>query len=252
MKAYEQLANVYDHLMKDMPYEKWVHFAMQVWSQHSLPQTVVELGCGTGNISIPLAENGLKVTGIDISSSMLTIANEKARQQSLTGTLQWVQQDMVHWQVEEQVDSVISFCDSMNYVLHDHDVQQMIQHSATALRDGGTFIFDLHHPQQLKSYFDHQPYYVDEDDVAYIWTCDWDDESQQIDHFLTLFIKEQHQPSEHLFRRFEEHHAQRSYDPQWIKEQLLTAGFRKVHIYGDFEFEPYHEKTQRLFFVAVK
>ena len=44
---------------------------------------VLDLGCGTGNFSIKLAKKGCKVTGIDLSDKMLTLAREKAEKENL-------------------------------------------------------------------------------------------------------------------------------------------------------------------------
>src|SRR5690606_34937202 len=110
---------------------------------------------GTGTIAIPLAKSGLQLYGIDISSEMLTIAQRKwgttpaiAEQ----GSLLLLQQDMCEWNINESVDSVISFCDCLNYVTEKEDVRAVFQATYEQLKAGGTFIFDVHPISQLEKY----------------------------------------------------------------------------------------------------
>jgi 2-polyprenyl-3-methyl-5-hydroxy-6-metoxy-1,4-benzoquinol methylase len=81
--------------MADMPYGEWVD-----WVVAHVPTQgahIVDLGCGTGNVAIPLAELGYAVTGIDLSDTMLAVAAQKAERTSV----EWLEQDMVEWTVGE-------------------------------------------------------------------------------------------------------------------------------------------------------
>lgn len=77
MASYRKFAYVYDELMEDMPYPDWIRFARTAWERHGMPRTVVDLGCGTGSITIPLVNAGFEVTGIDLSADMLAVARRK-------------------------------------------------------------------------------------------------------------------------------------------------------------------------------
>src|SRR5690606_34704542 len=125
MRAYREFASVYDRLMEDMPYGEWISFARRCFELYGMPRSVADLGCGTGNLAIPLAKSGFEVYGIDISADMLAIARSKwdappARGQG--GTIRWLQQDMRDWELPDPVDAVISFCDCLNYLTAEEDV----------------------------------------------------------------------------------------------------------------------------------
>src|SRR5690554_4777997 len=81
-ESYKQhFAALYDRLMADMPYDEWQRFVREAWGRYGLaPQTVVDLGCGTGRITTALAQEGLRVVGIDLSEHMLAVAQERSDQ----------------------------------------------------------------------------------------------------------------------------------------------------------------------------
>ncbi|MUT66276.1 class I SAM-dependent methyltransferase [Paenibacillus sp. NEAU-GSW1] len=251
MDAYGQFASVYDRLMADMPYDKWRQFAESCWARYGEPSTVVDLGCGTGSIAIPLALSGRSVYGIDLSADMLAVASSKwddRRSASIArgGSIVWLQQDMRDWQLAEPADCVISFCDCINYLTEEEDVESAFRAAHEGLKEDGLFMFDVHAPSVLERYAEGQPFVLDEEEVAYIWTCEFDEERCEIEHQLTIFAQEQGE----RFRRFEELHTQRAYDPDWIKAALLRAGFSAVELFADFELQPADSDSERLFFVA--
>ncbi|SDC68671.1 Methyltransferase domain-containing protein [Paenibacillus sp. UNCCL117] len=265
--AYEQFSYVYDRLMEDMPYEEWLEFAAGCWQKHGQPRTVVDLGCGTGSLSVPLAQLGLEVIGIDLSEDMLAIARDKADEAARRepaakgGSLLLLQQDIREWSVGRQVDAVISFCDCFNYLLEPEELMSAFRHTYEALAPGGLFIFDMHTPYQLRSYAESQPFLMNEDDVAYIWTSEFDEERCEIEHALTVFVKEEGRQAGQgesrtwtgeRFYRVDETHVQRAYSSELIETCLRKAGFAEVAAYADFTWMGLTEETERAFYVAMK
>ncbi|MBJ6363069.1 class I SAM-dependent DNA methyltransferase [Paenibacillus sp. GCM10012307] len=257
MRAYRQFASVYDRLMEDMPYPEWLSFARQCWERYGMPKSVADIGCGTGSIAIPLARSGFDVYGIDLSANMLSVARSKWEAghqpaiRSQSGSVTFLQQDMRDWELPEQVDSVISFCDCLNYLTESEDVEAMFAATFRSLKDGGVFLFDVHPPSQLKRYAVEQPFVLDERDIAYIWTSELDEQRCEIEHHLSIFAREGAE-RDSLFQRIDEVHIQRAYEPAWLTGALLRAGFAKVEQFGDFRLEAPDAMTERLFFAALK
>lgn len=251
--SYHEFAYYYDRLMEDMPYDQWCEFANKSWDRFKCkPTKVVDLGCGTGSISIPLAQQGYQITGIDLSSEMLSLAKQK---HSLNGSLsiRWLHQNMIEWALPYKVDSVISFCDSLNYLLEEDQVKQTFHQVYEGLHSGGTFIFDVHTVLQLEEYALEQPFTWNEEDLAYIWNCTYDSNRCEIEHELTIFAKEaSHSTSSHLFRKIEEVHTQRAYSIVWLQELLQKIGFTHVECLSDFTMNPITNHTKRAFFIAIK
>ncbi|CAM4000407.1 class I SAM-dependent methyltransferase [Cohnella lubricantis] len=262
MRSYRRFASVYDRLMEDMPYSEWMNFARRSWEKYGMPKTVVDLACGTGNVSIPLAKAGFSVFGIDLSADMLAIARSKwesggrnSRQADEPGTIRWLQQDMRDWELPVPVDAVLCFCDSLNYLTEKEDVTATFRRTFDSLAPGGLFLFDVHAPKQLERYAEEQPFVLDEKDVAYLWTSDYDPVRQEIEHDLTFFVREDADGAasgDTLYRRFEESHTQRAYEPDWLAGQLQAAGFELLHLVADFTWTEPNADSERLFYVARK
>lgn len=242
--------------MEDMPYAEWMNIARGCFDRYGMPHSVVDLGCGTGNLAIPLAKSGFEVFGIDISADMLAIARSKWGDPPVRGqggSIRWLQQDMRDWELPEPVDAVISFCDCLNYLTTEADVTAAIRQTFAALRPGGLFLFDVHAPRTLERYADEQPFVLDEKDVAYLWTSDYDHTSRTIRHDLTFFVRDDATSAvTELYRRFEESHTQRAYESDWLLAQLASTGFELLHLCADFAWTPPSETSERLFFIARK
>jgi SAM-dependent methyltransferase len=254
--AYAQFAYYYDRLMADMPYSSWMSFLRECWHRHQVnPLSLVDLGCGTGNLTLQLAQVGLQVTGIDISTDMLAVAQEKTEELGKLsglangGSVHWIEQDIRYWELPHPMDCAISFCDCLNYLTDEKDVRLAFQRTFAGLSPGGLFIFDVHAPRQLIGYAEAQPFVMNDEDISYIWTCDYDEVRREIEHHLVIFVRE-NEKSVPLYRRTEEFHVQRAYPAEWIRLELEECGFEIVSVSADFTFNPPTEESERLFFAA--
>jgi SAM-dependent methyltransferase len=240
--AYGQMAYVYDQLMQDMPYDEWV-----AWVMRSVPDksaTIVDLGCGTGNVAIPLAKLGYDVIGIDYSDSMLAIASDKADRTPV----QWLEQNMTDWQVEQPVDAVVCFCDGFNYLLDEDDFYQTLIRTEKQLKPGGILLFDLLTANQMQRYAAEQPYQYETDNLTYMWTCDWEEDVQTIFHELTFFVKAE----DDRYDRFEEQHEERAYAIDDVVYNLEKFGFVDIQVSSHFGQGPVGDDTPRVFISARK
>jgi len=80
MEAYSHLSKMYDYLMDDVDYDQWVEYLdLFIKKNYSNAECILELACGTGNITSRLAEKNYRIDAVDLSDEMLTIAQDKLR-----------------------------------------------------------------------------------------------------------------------------------------------------------------------------
>ena len=80
MNSYSFLAGCYDQLTYDVRYRDWADYIEKHFQKRGLPgKTVLDLGCGTGSLTVELAQRGYEMIGVDLSPDMLAEASEKAQ-----------------------------------------------------------------------------------------------------------------------------------------------------------------------------
>ena len=72
---------------------------------------LLDLGCGWGRHSLPLAARGLRVTGLDLSHELLVLAGYHARRRGLA--VNWVEGDIAHTPLRGPFDAVAQFCGNL-------------------------------------------------------------------------------------------------------------------------------------------
>ncbi len=235
---YGELAEVYDLLIYDMPYDKWMNFIEKNFSG----RTVLELGCGTGNMTVRLAQK-YELTAIDISDEMLRKADEKLRKNGRRARLATA--DMTSFVMNKPVDLVLCACDGINYLTELSQVDKTFANVHKNLKENGLFIFDISSRNKLRAMND-QLYSEDTDDVTYIWRNSYDNEKNTISMDISFFLAQ----GEEEYIRFDENHLQRAHDVSEIKQLLEKNSFEIISISDDYSEEKVKEDTARITFCA--
>lgn len=244
---YEQFALLYDEFMNDVPYDKWVEYVEQKLQEAGITgKTLLDVACGTGNVTLPLVQKGYDVTGIDLSEEMLTVAQQKLAEAGYI--VPFYQQDMRELELPQQFDCITIFCDSLNYVTEKAGVQETFARVHRNLKQNGLFLFDVHSLYKIHHIFINETYTVNEEAAALIWNCFPGEYPDSVEHELTFFVKDE---QEDVYHRFDEFHVQRTYSITDLKVWLEEAGFLVMSITGNF-FSEVTEQTERVFFAVKK
>ncbi len=248
MEQYSNFAFIYDDLMNDVDYDGWVKYIEDIIKDENLKvQNILELACGTGNMTIPLTKKNYDIAAIDISDEMLSVAREKAEKEGVELVL--LQQDLAEFDFEiDNLDCILCACDGFNYITYDDDLQRVFNKSYELLKHEGVLIFDISSYYKLANVLGNNMYGENREDVAYMWQNYFDEEENLVEMELSFFIKDENGK----FDRFKEVHQQRAYTEDEIIEMLNEAGFEYIKTYGDFKFEAPNEETERIFFVCKK
>ena len=246
MTAYESLSVSYDGLTRDIDYSRILAFLEAVLEGQGLrPKSVLDLACGTGSMSLLLAQRGYEVLGADISEEMLTVAAQKAAKLSENPPY-FICQPMQRLRLPRPVDAVFCLLDSINYLTRPEDCRKTFQRVFAALQSGGVFLFDINTPAKLES-LDGQVF-LDENEESYcVWRADFDFEKRLCYYGIDLFQKKGR-----LWERSFEQHCEYAYAPQELVLWLREAGFGRVESYGDCRMEAPAAQEHRIYFAAYK
>lgn len=139
----KEFASVYDKLMNKAKYNRWKKLIKRTLKKYSVQRgCALDVACGTGKISKILLDLGFKkVYGLDASRDMLDIAKRNLAKYGKR--FETIEKDMVLIDQQEQFDFIVSFYDSINYLLDPSQVDKLLGRFEKALKPGGIVLFDV-------------------------------------------------------------------------------------------------------------
>jgi SAM-dependent methyltransferase len=223
MAIYESYADIYDAIGQGAFAEQQANALLAALG--NLPRRVLDLACGTGAAARVFAAAGSEVIGIDRSASMLSLARARARDAGLPIT--FVQADLRDWAAWStegaQIDLIVCYYNSLNYLLDDGDLEQVFRGCAVFLRPGGLFVFDINSPAEYATW--DGAYQVLHDDQHYLvyQQLIYDPFIQRGEGRIVWFTREIER-----WWRGEEVHMQRAWRAEEVQAGLAAAGLHLV------------------------
>lgn len=281
MEAYTDFAEVYDTFMGDVPYEEWADFLASLIEAYGVSRPVreqgevqeleeapefeetqeelevteedalisernlvLDLGCGTGTLTELLYEKGYDMIGVDSSEEMLQIALDKKFE---TGSdILYLCQDMRELDLYSTVGTVVSVCDSLNYLLMDEDVLETFRLVNNYLFPGGIFIFDFNTIYKYEEVIGDTTIAENREDCSFIWENFYSCEDHINEYDVTVFERQE----DDLYRKFTETHYQRGYSLNEMKAFLEKAGLTFVTAMDEKTHEAPTETSERIYVIA--
>lgn len=205
---------------------------------------VLDLGCGTGTITELLYEKGYDMIGVDSSEEMLQIALDKKFE---TGSdILYLCQDMRELDLYSTVGTVVSVCDSLNYLLMDEDVLQTFHLVNNYLFPGGIFIFDFNTIYKYEEVIGDTTIAENREDCSFILENFYSCEDHINEYDVTVFERQE----DDLYRRFTETHYQRGYTLEEMKTFLEKAGLIFVTALDEKTHKAPTETSERIYVIA--
>jgi SAM-dependent methyltransferase len=145
LSVFAAYSRYYDLLYRDKDYASEARYVFDLLARHAPgARRIIEIGCGTGSHARELAALGLDVHGVDMSTGMLEMAEQKRSSLApeLAGRLRFTQGDARTVRLGERADAVISLFHVMSYQTSNADLTAAFATAREHLANGGLFIFD--------------------------------------------------------------------------------------------------------------
>ena len=253
MAGYGGIAKIYDGEYRDFSAD--VGLYLRIMADELITGPILELGCGTGRVAIPLVRAGYRVTGVDISKKMLARARRHRRALAPEDALRlrFSLQDMTSFDFPRRYQAVFVAFSTLALEPDPERRTRCLQRIYHHLEPRGLLVVDLPHPRaggatdtiQIASCFRMPPWghlvnKVVEETIAsdgcqrqvrYRYTVRrWSDDVV-LDRFEVSFG----------FARLELHE---------VEGALYTAGFDVEQVLGDYRGNPHRPRSPRMIFLA--
>lgn len=215
--AYEVFAGVYDACNEDANYETLAEQLLRRLRTHGIREgLVVDLGCGTGDLTLHLADAGYEMIGVDLSEEMLCVLQDKMAERDIGGVL-LLRQDLCHLDLYGTVQAAVSTFDTLNHIGPFEQFKAALSRCALFIEPDGLFMFDLNTPYKQEVVLANNRYTMENDEILLEWENHYyaDRRATQID--LAITYKDD---GETYMENFEEY----AYTLQQIQDACGEAG----------------------------
>ena len=245
MEPKQSIRNVFDAMG---PF--WAEIADQNQTQRqinflksTLPHdsTVLDLACGTGRHTIPLTQTDINAVGLDISTYLLKIAQQREAAKLVRGDLRVLPFK------QSSFNAVISMDTSFGYLPSEKDDLPSLEEVRRVLALGGRFILDVFSRDYLTAKYADKPAMQKWHEYPSFYlqqTRTVTSKGSQLHDAWIIHIKKDNQ--ECFFE-----HTVRLYERQTLENMLTTTGFTVQAVYGDYEKQPYSPTTPRLIILSI-
>lgn len=251
MIAHNNLSDYTDPVLYDLenkPHQPSEQFFLTLAQKFGAP--VLELGCGTGRFTIPFAQQGLDITGLDIVPEMLAHGKEKAADLPI----QWVEADGRNFHLDQQFNFIFESGSMFQHLLTREDAEAMLACVREHLAENGRFLIHttFTKPNMMASTTEEEEWFNYEDANGRQITVsgtDYYDAINQIRH-ETAVRRWQNEAGKTIERIAPL--ALRQYFPQELEALLYYNGFNVVERYGDWDFTPLTNDSSMIFLICQR
>lgn len=213
---------------------------------------IIDLACGTGRATIPLAEKGFELVGVDVHKGMLNEARRKAARLPI----EWVEQDCTNLNLPLKSKLIYCVGHSFQHFLTNEAQNQLLASVNRHLHSGGVFIFDTRFPSQeellqpcteeyWRTYVDWETSFTVD-----VYTVSEYDALKQIQHYTT--IRKYKNNVGAIIKEKRSNIRLRYTFPQEMERLLTAYGFEIIHVYKDWDETVITNDSSEMVFVCKK
>lgn len=243
--AYETFAWYYDSLNVAADYDKLIKWLLPALKKHGVENgLIVDLGCGTGEVSLRLAGAGYDVIGVDASVEMLSVFREKL---SLINdnNLLLLNQDLTQLDLYGTVKAGVSLFDTLNHI-EPTDIEKALTRAALFIEPGGVLIFDVNTPLKHRKILGNNSFEIEleNEKIICIWQNNYDAGMKKVKICI--------EASENNRQIFREEFYEYDYEIDYLQSVLESAGMRLMEKCDGENFDKITSDSQRVMLVFKK
>jgi ubiquinone/menaquinone biosynthesis C-methylase UbiE len=215
---------------------------------------IIDLACGTGRATIPLALEGHKLIGVDLHSGMLNEAKKKSAELNLQ--IQWIEQDCTELDLPIKSNFIYCVGNSFQHFLTNEEQDKFLASVHQHLQQDGIFIFCTRFPNaeellqpETEEYWRS---YIDQEtkNTVDVYTISNYDPLNQIQHYTT--IRKHKSQTEEIVHERRTNISLRYVFPKEMERLLTAIGFEIIHVYGDWSESPLTKGSNEMVYVCRK
>jgi len=205
-------------------------------TMHPQPgSAILDLACGAGRHAIALARQGYKVTGVDLSERLLSIAKKDAAQAGVAVT--FIQDDMRTVSFAQKFNGVVNLFTSFGYFETDEENARVICNFAGTLVPGGWYVLDYFNAQLIRAHFiPHDEKTTDEAHIRQERRI----ENDRIVKTIAISPKNNSSGASHEFVE-----SVRLFTPADFLRMTARAHLTIDRYFGNYDGEPFDEKSSK-------
>jgi SAM-dependent methyltransferase len=236
-------ANIYDGMNTNLSdlqfYKKWL--------PKNKDAKILELCCGTGRLTIPIAKDGYNIVGVDNSASMLEQAKIKTSQAGLE--IKFIEADIRTLDLKEKYDLIFIPFNSIHHLYQNEDLFNVFKLVKSHLKKDGKFLLDCYNPN-IKYIIENEKKLIE---IATYKTIDgreilikqimrYENKTQINRIEWHYFINDKFNSIQNLDMRM--------FFPQELDSYLKWIGFNIIHKFGGFEEETFNDESEKQIFIC--
>jgi SAM-dependent methyltransferase len=234
-------ADAYDVVYRDKDYVaecEMIHRAVQEYGDGGV-RRILDLGCGTGNHAVPLAQRGYEVAGVERSPNMLAHARSKAAKAALPSPVVFHQGDIRSVELGQHFDAALMMFAVLGYQQENADVLAALRTARRHLRPAGLLIFDVWYgPAVLRERPSQRVKVTPTPEGKLLRAASGEVDSRR--HLCTVNYLLWHVTRGKDVAETQESHTMRYFFPRELELFLQCAGLdlRRLGVFPEFQREP--------------
>lgn len=246
--SYGIFSEFYDALTANVSYDTVAQVLSSLLTRYGKGRgLLLDLACGTGSVSVRLAEKGYEVIGVDLSPEMLSEAQNKAY--SAEQNILFLCQDMTKLDLYGTVDAAVCTLDGLCHLPDEESVSAALGKVSLFMNPGGVFLFDVNSVYKHRAVLGNNTFVYDTDEVYCVWQNTLLSDGVTVQMDLDFF-----EPVSDAgdYVRQSERFTERAYPRETLEAMLKKAGFTVLDVFDGYSEKPAHNTSERLLFAVRK